>query len=375
MIDENELRRLLAQGYTPEELGVGQNALAEMMQMPEPRYDIAPMQQNTMRFESGPDQGRVVSMDFAQAQPQSQEKLGAAVELPGGQRGRYSMDGRSVVLPDGLRVSLFPGADAAKAKADFEARKNLSALAYQDAQTRKLEGDIAAEQGKRDEALRERQMMGSAPQALLEKKYGKAPEGARWRLDGTLEAIQMPDGVTGKLNESQAKAAGMGSRALAAHNLLTELEDKGVTTPSIIKMGAESVPLIGGALGMAANAMVASPDQRKVDQLQRDFINAVLRPESGASISASEFDNARKQYFPQPNDDAEAIRLKQEARERELNALSIMAGPGASQMRKTTVSGAERARAIFEAKQAIAKGANPVAVRQRLQSLGINDGL
>lgn len=135
------------------------------------------------------------------------------------------------------------------------------------------------------------------------------------------------------LTESQGKAAGIGTRAQAAHDILTDFENKGVTTPSIIKQGAEAVPLIGGGLGMAANkAGIASSDQQRVEQAQRDFVNAALRVESGASISNSEFDNARKQYFPQPGDSAETILQKQQNREREIQSLSIQAGKGGAKI-------------------------------------------
>jgi hypothetical protein len=35
-------------------------------------------------------------------------------------------------------------------------------------------------------------------------------------------------------------------------------------------------------------------------QAEQNFINAILRKESGAAISPSEYKNAEKQYFPQP---------------------------------------------------------------------------
>ena len=46
------------------------------------------------------------------------------------------------------------------------------------------------------------------------------------------------------------------------------------------------------------------------EQAQRNFINAVLRRESGAVISESEFANARRQYFPQPGDGPEVLANK-----------------------------------------------------------------
>lgn len=75
--DINELRRLLQSGQITEDqanqiASSGGNALAQMMQpeqsMPQPRYDIAPMQVNSMRAENGPDAGKVTSLNFTGAQ-------------------------------------------------------------------------------------------------------------------------------------------------------------------------------------------------------------------------------------------------------------------------------------------------------------------
>ena len=45
-------------------------------------------------------------------------------------------------------------------------------------------------------------------------------------------------------------------------------------------------------------------------QAARNFINALLRRESGAVIAESEFDSAEKQYLPLPNDSEETTRQK-----------------------------------------------------------------
>jgi hypothetical protein len=67
--------------------------------------------------------------------------------------------------------------------------------------------------------------------------------------------------------------------------------------------------MLGKAPGFMSN-YVTNSDYQKFDQAKRDFVNAVLRRESGAAISQSEFDNANKQYFPQPGDTPERIAEK-----------------------------------------------------------------
>ncbi|MFM6988349.1 MAG: hypothetical protein ACKOXG_06715 [Arenimonas sp.] len=123
------------------------------------------------------------------------------------------------------------------------------------------------------------------------------------------------------LNGEQANALAFASRMKAADDILSGLAEKGVTQPSMIKRGADSIPMIGGAAGMAANKMAASSGQQQVEQAQRDFINAVLRRESGAAISMGEFANAAQQYFPQPGDKPAVIEQKRLARQRATNAM------------------------------------------------------
>ena len=141
-----------------------------------------------------------------------------------------------------------------------------------------------------------------------------------------------PDGApvgSGKaLTEFQGKSTSFGMRADAASQVIDTVGQGGKVQPSLIKRAAESVPLVGEGLGMAANRF-ASPEQQQVEQAQRDFVNAVLRQESGAAISASEFDNARKQYFAQPNDSQEVIAQKKANREMAINGFRISSGLGA----------------------------------------------
>lgn len=131
-----------------------------------------------------------------------------------------------------------------------------------------------------------------------------------------------PIGKGGALNDSQAKAYLFGSRMQEADKILGDLSAKGVDMPSITKSALESLPLVGAGLGNLANIAVASPDQQSVEQAQRDFVNAVLRRESGAAISPSEFDSAKKQYFPQVGDSAQV--KAQKARNRQMAIRGMM---------------------------------------------------
>lgn len=65
----------------------------------------------------------------------------------------------------------------------------------------------------------------------------------------------------------------------------------------------------------------AGKDYQQITQAQRDFINAVLRRESGAAISPQEFENAALQYFPQPGDDPETVKQKLANQRTQLEAI------------------------------------------------------
>lgn len=132
-----------------------------------------------------------------------------------------------------------------------------------------------------------------------------------------------PVGAKNKeLTDAQSKALLFGSRAQESNNIIAQMGAQGINRPGLIKGMAESVPMIGGGLGTMAN-ITQSAEQQKVEQAQRDFVNSILRRESGAVISPSEFDNAQKQYFPQIGD-SQAV-IKQKAANRDLAIRGIMA--------------------------------------------------
>ena len=147
--------------------------------------------------------------------------------------------------------------------------------------------------------------------------------------------VRLTDPNTGKplnptarerpLTEYQGKNAMYGVRASMAHKTLLDLEEKISVTGLAVKRGLQDTPVIGGALGAAANVAL-SKQQQQVEQAQRNFVNAVLRQESGAVINPSEFENAIKQYFPQPGDKKEVIEQKRQNRVAVINGFKKIAG-------------------------------------------------
>jgi hypothetical protein len=140
---------------------------------------------------------------------------------------------------------------------------------------------------------------------------------------GNIKPVQGYTPKTGSskpLTDAQAKALLFGTRMQEANKVLESVAGQYFPAAVNAKVSAERLPLIGGAAGMAGNAML-SAEAQQAEQAQRDFINAVLRRESGAVISDSEFANANKQYFPQPNDKPGTLAQKKRNRELAISGL------------------------------------------------------
>lgn len=100
--------------------------------------------------------------------------------------------------------------------------------------------------------------------------------------------------------------------------------------PAVIAAAMSSGQRVAGAIGekvpFGIGRALMTSEYQQFDQAQRNFINATLRRESGAVISDAEFDNARKQYFPQPNDTPETLAQKTQNRRRAIEEFAGGAG-------------------------------------------------
>jgi hypothetical protein len=116
------------------------------------------------------------------------------------------------------------------------------------------------------------------------------------------------------MNEAQAKAAGFADRIAES----TPVLDQGA-------VGVEARFLSGLPGGIGNFAL--TPNQQTFLQAERNFINSVLRRESGAVISEEEFANARQQYIPQPGDSEKVLEQKRRNRETVKRSFMRDAGP------------------------------------------------
>lgn len=152
--------------------------------------------------------------------------------------------------------------------------------------------------------------------------------------------------VGGKpLTESQGNATAYGMRMKESNSLINDLEKKGVTNTGIIRSTVGGVvgmtPFIGDKLQQGVQSSMnvlpgalggPSAEQQQVDAARKNFITAVLRKESGAAISPTEFYTETQKYFSQPGDSEQVIKQKNHARETAIKAMEIQAGPGKRQI-------------------------------------------
>ena len=164
-------------------------------------------------------------------------------------------------------------------------------------------------------------------------------EGARFGLEQQKLAQELN---APKLTETQSNATAFGMRAKESNALLNQLEKSGTKNTGVVRSAVSGTlgmtPFIGEKLEQgASSAMNVLPTflggpneaQQSTDQARRNFVTAILRKESGAAISPSEFANESLKYFPQPGDTDKVVKQKQDARELAIKALEVQAGPGA----------------------------------------------
>ena len=167
------------------------------------------------------------------------------------------------------------------------------------------------------EAFRERQLgvserRKSALDARAERKEKR--EDAKFALEIKKQAKKIRKGPQPK--STQFDAGKFGVRVEQAEQVFNELEKGGFDRASYqTSLQATALP---GAL--------KSQDLKSQEQAERNFVNAVLREESGAAIAPSEFESAEKQYFPRAGDSAKVLAQKKRNRQVALAGFRAEAG-------------------------------------------------
>ncbi len=123
-----------------------------------------------------------------------------------------------------------------------------------------------------------------------------------------------------KVTIDESKAAGFADRMNEAEALIQKYGAAGAGVKDQFVSDNAYIPDV-------AENWLMSDDFQNFAQARRNFINAQLRRESGAVIGPSEFENARKQYFPEPGDNDEVLKQKAQNRQTAIQAMVRDAGP------------------------------------------------
>lgn len=152
-----------------------------------------------------------------------------------------------------------------------------------------------------------------------------APPGAdkkAWRKTETERLAK--EGDLSTATESQAAANIYASRMENSNEILNRLENQGLSRTNKIKEG----------LPFGNN--FTPKEYQSFAQARDDFLRAVLRKESGATISPSELEGGYSQYFPVAGDKPEIVSQKRKNREVALKAIRDSSGPFRFQERPKT---------------------------------------
>ena len=155
-------------------------------------------------------------------------------------------------------------------------------------------------------------------QAGAQRNVSPPQSGERYIYDdaGNVVSVEPIPGYQPKMTEGQSNAALYVDRMRESEKAIQKFTDAALNP---VARQVEKLPLVGNYM--------QTPEYRQFEQARRDFINAVLRRESGAVISDQEFANAEKQYFPAPGDDPATIAAKAHNRRVAIDGISRAAGP------------------------------------------------
>lgn len=154
------------------------------------------------------------------------------------------------------------------------------------------------------------------PQGTIIRTPGQPPMVVKNGVATTIAGAPVdPDKPDPKVNDSQSAAALYGKRIQQAMMDMDSLE----------RAGFDRASPAAGVRAKLPNVTQSENGQRQ-EQAERNFINALLRRESGAVISPEEFASAAKQYFPRSGDAPSTKEQKKRNREQAFEGLKSASG-------------------------------------------------
>jgi hypothetical protein len=125
---------------------------------------------------------------------------------------------------------------------------------------------------------------------------------------------------------TQLQASGFAKRLVQANTVFDELDIVQGFDPTSPSAGFQRASVFGFNV---VPERFKSQEFKQQEQAERNFVNALLRRESGAAISPEEFESAELQYFPRAGDGADVIAQKRA--NRMLSQQSMLREAGATQ--------------------------------------------
>lgn len=252
--------------------------------------------------------------------------------------------GNLVFTPTSGDVSLTPLGNSSIAVDRATINQRNAAAGASSAQARATMGRLAIAQGQYDASLR-----------------------GQWNPSG--RSAGASQAAQPKLTEQQSKDLVYLTRGQTANNQLqtqdVNLSATGGRQGTLRSLGdtlVRNLPFGDSAIG---NSLV-SADRQVAEQSAREFLSAVLRKDTGAAITAQEFDIYGKTYLPQPGDSAATLRQKAEARQIALDAIRTGLGP---------VADAYNAPRASVTPQGLPSQAAPTPNQRQIQALVANPNL
>lgn len=138
----------------------------------------------------------------------------------------------------------------------------------------------------------------------LLKEQIKTEQAQRENIYANIAKTKSELGAGKPATQAQYTAGGFASRVVQAKDIIDANQNNLSKLGTVEYLAQRNLP----------NAL-QSPLIQKQLQAERNFVNAVLRRESGAAISPEEFKSAEKQYFPMAGDSTEVLAQKKANRD------------------------------------------------------------
>jgi hypothetical protein len=139
------------------------------------------------------------------------------------------------------------------------------------------------------------------------------------RLDRQLKIAQTNSANRANQPTTQTIPTINGKPQTAAQAQINSYANRLIESNKIVAASGMSFAQPKALFGSMLPNILQTPERQQFEQAKRDFATAVLRRESGAVISPSEFDTVDKQYFPQAGDDGTTVAQKANNRNTVIN--------------------------------------------------------